>query len=120
MLEIVQITKYYPPYRAGVPTYVQLLSEESKKQHRVTVLTSNTSFSRCEEVDGNLRVIRLPRLMELRSTALCPTLPWELGRIRADIVHLHFPDPMAHMISRGTPCPGIGGCSTVLRRCPVA
>ena len=97
MLEIVQITKYYPPYFRGVPNYVQLLSEELKKQHRVTVLTSNTSFSRCEEVDGNLRVIRVPRLMELRSTALCPTLPWELSRLHPDIVHLHFPDPMAHL-----------------------
>jgi rhamnosyl/mannosyltransferase len=96
MLEIVQITKYYPPYVAGIPNYVQLLCEELMKQHRVTVLTSNTSFSRCEEVGGNLRVIRVPRLMELRSTALCPTLPWELGRLHADIVHLHFPDPMAH------------------------
>ncbi len=97
MLEIVQITKYYPPYLGGIPNYVQFLSEELKKQHRVTVLTSNTSFSKCEEVDGNLRVIRVPRIMELRSMALCATLPWELGRIHADIVHLHFPDPMAHL-----------------------
>jgi rhamnosyl/mannosyltransferase len=97
MLEIVQITKYYPPYFGGVPNYVRLLAEELKKQHRVTVLASNTSFSRCEEVDGNLRVIRVPRLMELRSTALCPTLPWELSRLHPDIVHLHFPDPMAHL-----------------------
>jgi len=97
MLHIVQITKYYPPYFGGVPNYVQLLAEELKKQHRVTVLASNTSFSRCEEVGGNLRVIRLPRLTELRSTALCPTLPWELSRLHADIVHLHFPDPMAHL-----------------------
>jgi len=97
MLEIVQITKYYPPYFGGIPNYVQLLCEELMKQHRVTVLASNTSYSRHEEVDGNLRVIRLPRLMELRSTALCPTLPWELGRLHADIIHLHFPDPMAHL-----------------------
>ncbi|HEV2348453.1 MAG TPA: glycosyltransferase [Terriglobia bacterium] len=97
MHELVQVAKYYPPYFGGIPNYVQLLSEELKKNHRVTVLTSNTDFSRCEDVDGNLRVIRVPRIMELRSTALCATLPWELGRIHADIIHLHFPDPMAHL-----------------------
>jgi rhamnosyl/mannosyltransferase len=24
-------------------------------------------------------------------------MPWEMGRLHADIVHLHFPDPMAHL-----------------------
>jgi glycosyltransferase involved in cell wall biosynthesis len=97
MLEIVHITRHYPPYYGGIPNYVQLLAEELKKQHRVTVLASNMSFSRNEEVDGNLRVIRVPRIIELRSTALCPTLPWELRKIQADLIHLHFPDPMAHL-----------------------
>ena len=100
MLRIVHITKYYPPYFGGVPNYVQVVSEELKRQHDVTVLTSNTRFSRKVEVDGNLRIIRVPRLTELRSTALCPTLPWELSRLQADIVHLHFPDPMAHLAFR--------------------
>ena len=100
MLRIVHITKYYPPYFGGVPNYVQVVSEELKRQHDVTVLTSNTRFSRKVEVGGNLRIIRVPRLTELRSTALCPTLPWELSRLQADIVHLHFPDPMAHLAFR--------------------
>jgi glycosyltransferase involved in cell wall biosynthesis len=97
MLEVVHISKQYPPYYGGVPNYVQSLSRELTKQHRVTILTSNTNLSREEEAEGNLRVIRVPRLAELRSTALCPTLPWELRRLHADIVHLHFPDPMAHV-----------------------
>jgi glycosyltransferase involved in cell wall biosynthesis len=100
MLEIVHLTKQYPPYYGGIPNYVQLVSEELTRQHHVTVLTSNTNFSRKEEVEGLLRVIRLPRLAELRSTSLCPTLPWELSRLHADVVHLHFPDPMAHLAFR--------------------
>ncbi len=97
MLEIVQICKYYPPYYGGIPNYVQLLSESLGKEHRVTVLASNTGFARREESDGRLRVIRLPRVVELRSTAVLPTLPRELRRLPADIIHLHFPDPMAHL-----------------------
>ena len=94
---IAHVAKYYPPYWGGIPRYIQLLSQELKKHCRVTVLVANTGWRRTEERDGNLRVIRVPRLIELRSTALCPTLPWELRRLHADIVHLHFPDPMAHL-----------------------
>jgi len=97
MFTIVQLYKAYPPMRGGIPGYVALLSQELKKFCHVVVLTSAAGWRRTEETDGNLRVIRVLRLMELRSTALCPTLPWELGRLHADIVHLHFPDPMAHL-----------------------
>jgi len=97
MVDVVQVTKYYPPFRGGVPNYVQWLSQGLAGSYRVTVLTSNTRAVRVEEIHENLRVIYVPRWKEVRSTALCPTLPWELSRCRADIVHLHFPDPMAHL-----------------------
>lgn len=97
MFTIIQLYKAYPPMRGGIPGYLGFLSQELKKFCHVVVLTSAGGWRRSEETDGNLRVIRVPRLMELRSTALCPTLPWELGRLHADIVHLHFPDPMAHL-----------------------
>ena len=97
MREIVQICKYYPPYYGGIPGYVELLARQLKKYYRVTVLASNTRWRRAEEASENLRVIRVPRLAELRSTALCPTMARELAKLRPDIVHLHFPDPMAHL-----------------------
>lgn len=97
MYEIVQIYKGYAPERGGVPSYLRVLSEELKKYNRVTVLVPGARWRKIEQTNGNLRVIRLPRLMELRSTAFCPALPWELSRLRPEIVHLHFPDPMAHL-----------------------
>jgi glycosyltransferase involved in cell wall biosynthesis len=97
MFEVVQIGKYYPPYYGGIPGYIQLLAEELKKHYRVTVLVANTSWKMTEEKNGQLRVIRVPRLMELRSAAICPTMPRELRKIRPDLVQLHFPDPMAHL-----------------------
>lgn len=97
MPHVVHVYKYYPPSYGGVPGYLQLLAEELKKYYRVTVLVANTSWHRSEEKEGNLRVIRMPRLMELRSTALCPAMPAELRKLCPDLVHLHFPDPMAHL-----------------------
>jgi glycosyltransferase involved in cell wall biosynthesis len=97
MAHVVQVCKYYPPYYGGIPRYARELSEELGKYHVVTVLAANGSWKKTEGKKGNLRVIRVPRLMELRSTALCPTMPSEFRKLRPDLVHLHFPDPMAHL-----------------------
>ena len=97
MRHVVQVGKYYPPYYGGIPGYIQLLSEGLKGHYRVTVLVANTSWQKTEERDEDLHIIRVPRMMELRSTAICPTLPGELRKLQPDLVHLHFPDPMAHL-----------------------
>jgi glycosyltransferase involved in cell wall biosynthesis len=97
MREIAHVCKYYPPFYGGIPGYVERLSRRLREYYRVTVLASNTSRRHTDEADGSLRVIRVPRLLELRSTALCPAMPRELATLRPDIVHLHFPDPMAHL-----------------------
>jgi len=95
---IVHLCKYYPPlWWGGVPCYVQLAVQELSRYYRVTVLSANSGWKRSEESRGNLRVIRVPRVTEIRSTTICPTLPWELVRLRPDVIHLHFPDPMAHL-----------------------
>jgi len=46
---------------------------------------------------------KLPALFHVTSMPVCPTMPqriWKLHRNRPfDLVHLHFPDPMAHLSS---------------------
>jgi rhamnosyl/mannosyltransferase len=46
---------------------------------------------------------KLPALFHVTSMPVCPTMPWwmwKLHRARPfDLVHMHFPDPMAHVSS---------------------
>jgi rhamnosyl/mannosyltransferase len=46
---------------------------------------------------------KLPALFHVTSMPICPTMPWwmwKLHRARPfDLVHMHFPDPMAHLAS---------------------
>jgi rhamnosyl/mannosyltransferase len=42
----------------------------------------------------NVRIVRIPEFGRIASVPLCPTAPFELRRLRPDIVHLHFPNPM--------------------------
>jgi rhamnosyl/mannosyltransferase len=54
-----------------------------------------------------VRVIRVPEFGRYAAVPFCPTMPWELARLKPDIVHLHFPNPMgdvAYLLgARGVP-----------------
>jgi len=51
---------------------------------------------------GYCRVIKAPSLGLVASASLCPTMPAIARRLHRarpyDIVHLHFPDPMSHLV----------------------
>jgi len=44
-----------------------------------------------------VRIIRVPEFGRYASVPLCPTAPLELRRLRPDIIHLHFPNPMGDL-----------------------
>ncbi len=52
-------------------------------------------------------VYKTPSLGKVAGTALCPAMPWLARALhrehRYDLVHLHFPDPMAHLASAFLP-----------------
>jgi len=95
-MRIIQLYKdYYPPTVGGIEQTVARMSTWLAKQGaEVTVLTSNPGSRRTvtETVDG-VRVIRCGEWMRALSAPLCPTMPATLGRLRADICHLHYPSP---------------------------
>src|SRR5262249_12861614 len=45
-----------------------------------------------EVVDG-VRVIRVAEWARVASAPLCPSMPWHLAKLSADVYHLHFPNP---------------------------
>lgn len=96
-MRILQINKLYPPAIGGVEAHVATLSRRLSELPgmSVTVVCAGDRWARKEEMDGNVRVVRLPSLGHFRSAPVAWGFGSEMLRVRADILHFHFPYPPA-------------------------
>jgi glycosyltransferase involved in cell wall biosynthesis len=97
-LSVLQVGKYYYPYRGGFESSLYTLVNELKEKTRIRVLVSHTSRKTTIEEAGNLTIIRLANFGKIFSQPITPMLPFWMKRSKADIIHLHLPNPWA-MIS---------------------
>ncbi len=95
MTRILHVGKFYPPANGGMERVVQQLAEGLRKSARVSVLVSNTTPRTVLERRGGIRVVRATRLGQAWSLPICPTFPYWLNRLSADLVMLHVPNPFA-------------------------
>jgi rhamnosyl/mannosyltransferase len=99
-LRIVHVYKdYHPPTRGGIEQTIQTAANEQARQgHDVTVLVSAGGKRRSshERLDG-VSVVRVAEWARLLSSPICPGFPRELGRSRADVWHLHWPNPLGEV-----------------------
>ncbi|MCS7288039.1 MAG: glycosyltransferase [Roseiflexaceae bacterium] len=104
-MHILHIYKDYPPVLGGIEGYVRDLAEGLvARNHRVTVLVTNTS--RCTSIERplpGLTVVRAARLVHLASTPLSPAMIALARSICADLVHLHFPYPPGDLAAMAAP-----------------
>jgi glycosyltransferase involved in cell wall biosynthesis len=97
-MKVVHIFKdYYPPTTGGIEQHISLLCRLLAKKIDVTVMIPGRSIRRGEDSLQGVRIIRVPEFGRFASAPLCPTAPFELNRLRPDIVHLHFPNPMGDL-----------------------
>lgn len=90
-----QIGKYYYPFRGGMESSLYTLVNSLKGEVEFQVLVSNTRpAGKIEFIDGVL-VIRAASWGSLFSQPLCPGIFFWLKRLKADIIHLHLPNPLA-------------------------
>jgi rhamnosyl/mannosyltransferase len=94
---VLQLGKYYHPYKGGMETHLQQLCERLAPRVDLDVVVSNTGPRTVVERVGPVRVTRCLEAAHVASTSLCPTLPWFLSRARYDLLHVHFPHPMGVM-----------------------
>lgn len=95
-MKVVHVYKdYHPPVRGGIEQTVERLADyQVRSGLSVTVLTSAHGGRRTvEELVDGVRVIRVAEWARVASAPVCPSMPWHLSKIEADIVHLHFPNP---------------------------
>jgi glycosyltransferase involved in cell wall biosynthesis len=94
-LRVLQIGKYFAPIRGGIESHLRDLCSELRKSVDLKVIVANDSLRSARESIDGIDVLRLPRVMALASAPICPTMIASIRREKADIVHLHLPNPAA-------------------------
>ena len=97
-IKVLQIGKYYHPCRGGFESSLYTLVNELKDKFQFQVLAAHTKRKTVVEKFENLTITRLANLGNIFSQPITPMLPFWIKRAKADIVHLHLPNPLA-MIS---------------------
>jgi len=96
-VRIVHVYKdYHPPVRGGIEQTIERMARwQVAAGHDVTVLVSASGARRSlvEEVEG-VRVVRVGEWARALSSPICPGFPAALARLRADLWHLHSPNPL--------------------------
>ncbi|HAZ11909.1 MAG: hypothetical protein A2X86_07340 [Bdellovibrionales bacterium GWA2_49_15] len=99
--KILQIGKFYFPYRGGIESVTQSLSEGlANAGMDVTVMCSMEKrwSSMTREIEG-VKVVKVPQLGVIASQPFTPTWPdvyKDLAQ-EADLIHIHCPNPLAEL-----------------------
>jgi glycosyltransferase involved in cell wall biosynthesis len=96
-MRVLHLGKFYPPHRGGIESHLEALCRELTKTITVNVIVANETHRLTTDVMDGVKIRRLPRLISLASTPVCLTMPREIRRADADIIHLHLPNPFAAM-----------------------
>src|SRR5881392_3223933 len=88
-LRVLHVGKYYPPYRGGIESHLQSLSDELKRRVDLKVIVANDNRRTINEMCDDVDVTRVGKLFDLSSAPICPKLASEIRKTKADIVHLH-------------------------------
>ena len=94
-LKVLHVGKFYPPHMGGIETHLQALCGELRKSLDLRVIVANDDRKRVDEVMDGVVISRLPTWLTLASTSLCPGMISGIRASQADIVHVHWPNPIA-------------------------
>ena len=95
-LRVLQVGKYYPPHPGGMESHLKSLCAELKRSVDLRVVVASSNGSKAsEDVDDGIEVARLGKLFSLRSAPFCAGMAARIRASKADIVHLHLPNPGA-------------------------
>jgi len=98
MIKALMFNKLYHPFIGGVERHVHDLCEEIKGGVELKVLATNTKFKTEVEQKDGYQVIKSASLGTILSSVhLGIDVPLWLRRIESDIIHFHFPSPIAEV-----------------------
>jgi rhamnosyl/mannosyltransferase len=94
-LKVLQVGKFYSPYRGGIESHLETLSKALRECVDLKVVVSNCQgVTTNEEVEG-VPVTRLAARMSAGTSVIAPSLIQAIGKSDADIIHIHLPNPWA-------------------------
>jgi glycosyltransferase involved in cell wall biosynthesis len=94
-LKVLHVGKFYPPHPGGMESHLQTLCEELSKSIEVEVLVAGARWRSERSAPGGVELVRLATPVMLHGTPMVPSMARAMRRARPDVVHLHFPNPMA-------------------------
>jgi glycosyltransferase involved in cell wall biosynthesis len=94
-MRVVHLGKFYPPYRGGMETMLQLLCEGERQHIDSCALVANNQPVTVHESVSGVPVTRVASFGSFRSVQICPTFPLHVLRETADIFVIHDPNPLA-------------------------
>jgi glycosyltransferase involved in cell wall biosynthesis len=100
---VLHLGKFYPPHPGGMETHLQALCGELRRAMEVEVIVAGDGRATVEDVIDKVPVARLGTMLNLAAAPVCPELVGRLRQSKADIVHLHWPNPtavLAYLLSR--------------------
>ena len=94
-LRVLHVGKYYPPYMGGIETHLQTLCHAIRDDVHLEVVVSNVDGKRVDDVVDGVAVTRVATPFHFAAAPISPGLVGRIRRSRADVVHLHHPNPVA-------------------------
>jgi len=99
-LRICIVNTYFHPWRGGAESYVlNLAIRLAQRGHQVHVLCASHMGRPSLEFASRMTVRRLRPLFTLYGVPISPNLLLELLLVKADLIHVNFPNPLNALIS---------------------
>jgi glycosyltransferase involved in cell wall biosynthesis len=103
-MRILQLGRFWNDEHGGIERHAALLSRGlAERGADVVNLVASPTTAASDEMHDGYRLVQASSFGTLASTAISPALVWRalaLHRQQAfDIVHLHLPDPLSHVVS---------------------
>ncbi len=105
-MKVLQVNKLYYPHIGGVEKHVQDVAEALGDQADVEVLVASDSRLAKRETVNGVTVERVPTWSVVQSAPIAPGFYGAIKRARADIYHLHFPNPIGELAYLAAGAPG--------------
>src|SRR5579864_2304518 len=94
-LRVLQVGKFYPPHMGGIETHLQALCGALKAEVDLRVIVSNDDRRSLDHTLDGVAIHRVATLLTAFSTPISPAMVARIRASRADVVHIHLPNPTA-------------------------
>lgn len=117
-MRIVHVYKdAYPPLVAGITRYVSMVADAAADQgNDVELIVAGVRTPRKDTLASGVVVNRVAEYGRAMSNPLSPALVREVSKARADVVHVHMPNPLTEIGALRQPAPLVASFHAQLGR----